>query len=346
MRTLLSGYYGYDNVGDEAVREAITQGLLQRDPGMEIRVLPGSRLNWLGTAFEICRTDALISGGGTLFQDATSSWSFYYYIGIIWLAKLFGKKVMVFAQGFGPLNNIINRKIAVFTLNRVDGITLRDREAYEELKRLGVTKPMEVTADPSFLLPVPDIIEGKRILTLEGIDSGRRLLGVAIRNVSQSYFVGLAKVLDGLMKKYEYQVVFLLFQCPADMDAADRVMRAMEEKSGVVFRVCRPKEMLSLIACMDLLIGMRLHALIFAAMNAVPVIGIAYDPKVISFMQEIGQPCVEVDSIEKIQEQAENILTNKEAIKKELENHRQRLYKKAENNFALFFRKGTPACAY
>jgi polysaccharide pyruvyl transferase CsaB len=346
MRILLSGYYGHNNVGDEAVREAIGQGFTQRDPKIEIHVLPGSRLSWLDTIFKICRADVLISGGGTLFQDATSSWSFYYYIGVIWLAKLLGKKVFVFAQGFGPLKMGINRKIAVFTLNRVDGISLRDRESYEELKRLGVSKSMEVTADPSFLFPVPDVLEGKRILALEGLSHGRRLLGVAIRNVSRSYYVELAKVLDGFIKKHEYQVVFLPFQCPADMVAINQVMAAMQEKSAVIFRVCRPKEMLSLIACLDLLIGMRLHALIFAAMSAVPLIGISYDPKVGAFLREINQPGVGVDDIENIEEKADYVLANREAIKNELTAQRQRLCNKAERNFDLFFGKGAAACAY
>jgi len=37
-----------------------------------------------------------------------------------------------------------------------------------------------------------------------------------------------------------------------------------------------------------IMIGMRLHSLIFAAQNSIPVIGIAYTPKVRRFFQEVG----------------------------------------------------------
>ena len=46
---------------------------------------------------------------------------------------------------------------------------------------------------------------------------------------------------------------------------------------------------MSLIGNLDLLIGIRLHALIFAALMHVPFIGISYDPKITSFLHMIGQ---------------------------------------------------------
>lgn len=40
---------------------------------------------------------------------------------------------------------------------------------------------------------------------------------------------------------------------------------------------------------LDIMIGMRLHSLILSSALGVPVISISYDPKVTSFMKEIGQ---------------------------------------------------------
>ena len=39
---------------------------------------------------------------------------------------------------------------------------------------------------------------------------------------------------------------------------------------------------------MDVLIGVRLHALIFAGVMGVPMIGISYDPKIDRFLDSIG----------------------------------------------------------
>ena len=48
-------------------------------------------------------SELIISGGGSLLQDVTSKRSLLYYLSIIGLGKLFGKKVMLFAQGIGPI---------------------------------------------------------------------------------------------------------------------------------------------------------------------------------------------------------------------------------------------------
>ena len=340
MRILLSGYYGFGNVGDEAVLEAIIQGLNQREPDSEITVLSANRFNWLALLSEIWKTEVLISGGGTLFQDSTSAKSFLYYIGIVFLAKLFGKKAVVFAQGFGPLRSKLNQLIARFVLSKVDLITLRDEDSFMQIKRIGVkNRSVYVTADPTALLDIPNPDEGKRILSLEGVQSGRPLLGIAVRNVSEErIFLGLGKVIEQLVKKYNYYPVFLLFQCPEDMSAASKVMGAMQEKSSVIFRICRPHEMLAITSQLDLLIGMRLHALIFAAMNAVPMLGIAYDPKVESFMKTINQPCVKLDA-ENMGPLIENIIRDKLTVKSELQAKRKMLAEKADLNYEYFYRE-------
>ena len=45
---------------------------------------------------------------------------------------------------------------------------------------------------------------------------------------------------------------------------------------------------MSLIGNMDILVGVRLHSLIHAAIMGIPPVGIAYDPKINSFLHSIG----------------------------------------------------------
>ena len=49
------------------------------------------------------RCDALLSGGGSLLQDRTSTRSLLYYLSIIRAAELFHKPVMLYANGIGPV---------------------------------------------------------------------------------------------------------------------------------------------------------------------------------------------------------------------------------------------------
>lgn len=52
------------------------------------------------------------------------------------------------------------------------------------------------------------------------------------------------------------------------------------------------EELMSLIGNLDLLIGIRLHALIFAALMHIPFIGISYDPKIDNFLQSANQTAI------------------------------------------------------
>ena len=60
----------------------------------------------------------------------------------------------------------------------------------------------------------------------------------------------------------------------------------------------RTAEILSLVGCMDVLISIRLHALVFASIMDVPMIGISYDPKIERFLDSISEkPLAKLDDV-------------------------------------------------
>src|SRR5699024_10102573 len=97
---------------------------------------------------ELLKCDGLISGGGSLFQDVTSSRSILYYTGIIWLAKLAKKPIFIYAQGVGTIEKKNNKKIVVRIFNKVDYITHRDKESKVLLNAIGVRKDIDIVPDP------------------------------------------------------------------------------------------------------------------------------------------------------------------------------------------------------
>ena len=334
MKVLLSGYYGFGNIGDEAVLEAIKAGIKAHDLNAQIDVFPTNRNAWPEIFYKIAGTDLLISGGGTLFQNATRGRSLLYYLGIVWLAKLMRKKVIIFAQGFGPLNGSIYQSLTSYVLNKVDSITLRDEVSKTAMQKIGINQPeIKVTADPSFSLAVPGKEIGTKILQLEGVVTDRPRLGIALRaNPANQQLI---PVIDWLVKQYNYYPVFLPFKCPDDVEAAQTLQKELKVPSTLIFRVCTVEEMLSLVGNMDILIGMRLHSLIFAAMNAVPMVGLSYDPKVEAFMQSIGQPCVKLDEMERLEKKLEEVIINKNRTRAELTMKREDLREKAVAAFSL-----------
>ncbi|MBU1866966.1 MAG: polysaccharide pyruvyl transferase CsaB, partial [Candidatus Margulisbacteria bacterium] len=343
MRVLLSGYYGFGNVGDEAVLDAIVNGFRRHDQALQITVLSASpqmtahfynvkavgRYSWFNILIEMLKADVFVSGGGTLFQDSSSNRSFWYYISQVLLAKILFKKVMVFAQGFGPLTGRINRQIAALALKRVNVITVRDNESKKKMAEIGV-KPdkIRVTADPTFLLSNPSTLEGRKVLALEGVATNKPLLGVSVRSlpkrqgVELPFYRALAEMLDSFVEKNGHQVVFLLLHCPEDMRETSKVINFMSHKSNVVFKICSPQEMLSVISQCDFLIGMRLHSLIFAVKSIVPAFGLSYDPNVKSFMDSVGSSCLSVDEVldpTRLEKTVEAQFAIREASKKLLE---------------------------
>ena len=100
------------------------------------------------------RCDALLSGGGSLLQDRTSTRSLLYYLSIIQAAELFHKPVMLYANGIGPVQKPSNRCRVRRAVERAALVTLRDGSSARELQEMGVTRPdLHVTADPVFNLP-------------------------------------------------------------------------------------------------------------------------------------------------------------------------------------------------
>ena len=106
---LISGYYGFDNIGDESILRAVINSIRARLPECTLTVLShdpaGTREKYGVEAVDrmapleilraVRRCDMLISGGGSLLQDVTSSKSLLYYLSIIRLAKHYGKKVFM-----------------------------------------------------------------------------------------------------------------------------------------------------------------------------------------------------------------------------------------------------------
>lgn len=306
-KIVISGYYGFNNIGDESILTSIVDNLKERIADIEITVLsvnPQStaerhkvraidRKNIVQIYRAIKKCDVLISGGGSLLQDVTSRRSISYYLVIMLMAILLGKKVMVYSQGIGPINRHINRHFVQWVLNKVDCITVRDEKSHKLLQDIGVNRPpMYVTADPVMSLKKGDIEIGKRRLIREGMQNGDRkpLIGFAIRGWQRNERLkeNIAKTADKLIENFGVEVVFIPFHFGEDIQMMEDIEDAMEHEGIFVKNKYDIYEMLGIVGNLDLLIGVRLHSLIFAAIMNIPMIGISYDPKIDSFMESLG----------------------------------------------------------
>lgn len=304
---LISGYYGFQNSGDDSLLLAIIQDIKREIPNAEIVVLSFNpeettriygvravnRLNLAGILREMRRASLLISGGGTLIQDGTSSKSLWYYLAVIELARMCGVRVMLYANGIGPVYRNINRKKTKKILNKIEAITVRDSMSLGELARLGVTKPeICATADPAFSLSTPNGNMGEAVLKRYGVDMTKKRLCISVRKwktITPEWEKAIAEAIDETAEKYDMYPVFFPMQIKKDYEISARISGMLKRPSAVLNEVFSADSALSVMSNMDLCIGMRLHTLIYSVSQCVPVIGLVYDPKIQGFLEYIGQ---------------------------------------------------------
>ena len=314
---VVSGYYGFHNNGDDALLKALTDELKREKEDVRIAVLSNKpeetkriyRVDSVGriAPFSLVRTmkrsKVLLSGGGSLLQDETSSKSLWYYLSVIKLAKMCGLKVMQFANGFGPVTKPRNVRLTASVINScVDKITLRDKASDKEMEKIGVTKERIVTADPALLLKGE---EPSRVLLREGIEN-KPYITCSVREWKKNA-PGFSGAVAGALKKIaearDLNVILIPMQCPHDEAISSEIA------SRIGARAFLPKERLTVADAMGLASGaqlnvaMRLHALIYSVSSNVRTVALRYDPKIDAFMD-----CAQLTNIIDVSDIAEEPL--------------------------------------
>ena len=298
---LISGYYGFGNLGDEALLDVIVAGLRARHPQCDIDVLSAApdataarlpvvatpRADAAAVNRAIERADVVISGGGGLLQNVTSLRSLLYYAGIVRAATRARKPTMIFAQSVGPLD-FWGRAVVRACCGGVSRATVRDERSRRLLAPLVPKVTVERTADPVFLFePAGEPLD----LRSEGLDGDEPLVVVSVRRWqhSEATISLLAAVVDRLAEAHGARVAFLPLGGPPDADVSSAVIR--RSKSTPVLLPDYPLgQAAQVIARASLVVGMRLHALIIAARLGVPFTALPYDPKVSALLEDLRYP--------------------------------------------------------
>ena len=350
---LISGYYGFDNIGDESILRTLIMSLREKIPDCSLTVLshnPASTREKYGVeAVErmspgailraVRQCDMLISGGGSLLQDVTSSKSIHYYLFIIRLAKLLGKKVFIYSQGIGPIDHAFNRRATARALKKADGIVVRDERSAKLLEQIGLPQErIVITADPVIRMKRPDRTVGREILARAGIKKdGRLTVGWAIRekNRDSTFVREITECIRWLRENYDAESVLIPFHYEEDREVCSVIAERTNGAAKCLSEKYLSEDMLSIIGNMDVLVGVRLHSMIYAAIMGVPIIGVSYDPKCTAFLNSVGLDSLstrETFSAEAFKAEFARVLeTGKEQTAAVAENMR-RLQKKLDTN--------------
>ena len=306
---VICGAYGRGNAGDDAILEAILGEMRSIDPDTPVtviskdpkstrlayRVRSVSRMDLPGWLGAMKRARLYINGGGSLIQDVTSRRSLWFYLMNIRAAKWAGCKVQMYGCGIGPVTRGNHRKLAAKVLNRnVDVITLREPDSLEELKSMGVDQPeIHLTADPALTLSPAAEEKTDSVLLRAGVPPhGERFICFALR--PWPGFAEKAPVFAAgaryAWERYGLTPVFTAVEKGQDPAAAREAAKYLGDAPHYFLDDAGAAgTIIGALSRMEVVVSMRLHALIFAAGRGIPLAGVVYDPKVSAFLRYIGQ---------------------------------------------------------
>ena len=297
---LLCGYYGQHNLGDDALLAALLANVPcswrviataadQRRIREQFQIHTCSRRRPLALLLALLRSRVMVLGGGSLLQDTTSFRSLLYYLGLILTARLLGCSVLLWGQGLGPLRSRSAQRLVRLVLPMVQGISWRDPGSAALAARWGIQG--ETGRDPVWSLPIPAASPAASpvaapaagclclcwrptpLLDATGWQRLRRFAVERARTLQVSVcLVPFHRLQDGPLLETQ----------------AERLQAA-----GVTccfWRPESPEAFLQGLADARLVVAMRLHALILAAMADCPLMALSYDPKVQAAAAGMGIP--------------------------------------------------------
>ncbi len=297
----ISGYYGFKNFGDEAILSVLVNHLkLLQDTDITVF---SSDVEYTETTYgvkavkrfclkEVVKTikncDVLVSGGGSLLQDVTSLKSLIYYAFIIALSFLFNKKVIIFAQGIGPLNSRIAQSIVKNLLKYCTYVTVRDENSVKLLDKLGVKS--ELVCDPIYSLDIqPEPQNGA--------------VGIQLREFKTMNQELLQKLALLVITKFsDKKIKIFSLQKTQDLELCKRFEVLIKSFNPEIETEIIQDDIINQLSKLEYLFGMRFHAVLVALKAGVKTCAINYDVKVEKIATDACIPIISMDAHENMEE--------------------------------------------
>lgn len=363
------GAYGCGNKGDDAILQAISNHFSDCDlvattgayediasvlpvksvrcrlnEGFSIPLLFYMVCDSIRIFQKLAQSDALLFGGGSLIHDL-SPYNLPFMF--LWhrLARILRKRVYYVCIGIGPVQTHRGKKQCGKWLNLATGLFPRDLRGAEICRTVGATRYLRVC--DAALTYTECFAEADELLRQFCLKKGEYICVTASNWLdNENYYkkdqndkkaedtiAGLAESLRALKRKlgYTYTLVFI----PSE---------ARDVEIGSILRDKLAGEMICLPTSMDcaqvagvvenshIIVGMRMHPMIFALRQGIPVIPIAYDKKIIELMKLFGLS----DNVILLEEICpENILAMAERIERDRERIIAEIQNRANENRAL-----------
>ncbi len=296
-RFVISGYYGFKNFGDEAILSVLVNKLQQNKDSVTVissnpeytkslyqHISAIKTFDFNNIIPAIYKSDILISGGGSLLQDVTSLKSLIYYLLIIFIALFFRKKVIIFAQGIGPINSRLGVFFTKILLKNCTYISVRDKKSHELMQKWGIKS--DLLCDPIFSVNVPDSAKNKTV-------------AIQLRDFKGMSNDFLDRLADSVSKNFsDYNVEIYSFQDSIDLEICKTFEQNLNmlnpDIKTTVLAGMSNSEIIESLSKSEYLISMRFHAIIIGLLAGVKTLGINYDVKVEKLAKEFNLPLIDL----------------------------------------------------
>jgi polysaccharide pyruvyl transferase CsaB len=293
MQVVLGGYYGKGNGGDEALLAATLQMLpdkvkplvLSGNPAQTrqmYQVASCDRFNSIQVFQALRQSQALILGGGSIMQDATSLRNPIYYGSLLGIAQGMGLKTIALAQGIGPLRRAFSNAIAKRAFQGCSAISVRDGASAELLSNWNLSP-----------LIAPDLVWGLEATPVKGLwNLPAPRVAVNLRSHPQltpARLACLTKALIQFQKATQTCILLVPFQASQDLALAQAIAPQLPGANQII-SLEDPRQLKGLFQGVEMAIGMRYHSLIMALAHQCRAFAISYDPKVSQLMAQLQVP--------------------------------------------------------
>ncbi|MDD5456174.1 MAG: polysaccharide pyruvyl transferase CsaB [Candidatus Margulisbacteria bacterium] len=338
MNIALVGYFGHDNLGDEAILQSVLQQLKKyhvplriivftqtpQETSRRYKVIAFRRKSWPDLLAGITMTDVVVFAGGSLLQDKTSFKSLLYYLSIIFLARIFKKKIILYAQGIEDFRYPLSKWLVKTFLGYTHFISVRDEESYKYLKDvLKIKKPVHYTVDSALML-----------CPLQTDNRYLGYIGLNFIDIENFPYKNVSDTLVKFSREHNKKYVYIPFH-EEDLKIAGTLQQLIPSQ---YFEVLQPQENISMLIGimqqLDMVIGTRLHSLILSAAAYTPFMGIHYHDKVESFAKEVKQKYMLFDNLQNghFYSNLVDVFSQKESYKNQLKFLVEDLKTKSKNN--------------
>jgi L-malate glycosyltransferase len=326
---LLIGWYGYNNLGDDLLFEIITKDLkrvydkiyfpcnskcdlFNKDEVLKPLKLSG-RLQLFTLLFYIFRCDCLVLGGGTYLRDIISNKVLTSKLILIYIAQKLNKKTIIWGGGLGPFYFNKKSNLLKSVLSNFNYVLLRDKTSESTFKTI-TGKECTLVPDPVYLL-YNNITKYQKCIKLQ---NKKLTIGLSLREWGtelghrddiqyKNFILIFQKFLNNLKKEYDVKVFCFIFQNTSNdfLSSDENVYNDLFSNNDyfeykyITFNNDMPSFLKSM-GSINCLIGMRLHSIIIASCFNIPILGISYDIKVESLMNDLGiqSSCIKYDRID------------------------------------------------